>query len=74
MSALPRVSGREVVKALQKAGYEKDRQRGSHIVLRHTTPPHRRITIPDHREVTKGMLRAIIRQAGLTVDEFKALL
>lgn len=74
MSALPRVSGREVVKALQKTGYEKDRQRGSHIVLRQTTPPHRRITIPDHREVTKGTLRAIIRQAGLTVDEFKALL
>ena len=74
MSALPRVSGREVVKALQKVGYEKDRQRGSHIVLRRTAPPHRRITVPDHKEVARGALRAIIRQAGLTVDEFKALL
>ncbi len=74
MSALPRVSGREVVKALQKVGYEKDRQRGSHIVLRRTAPPHRRITVPDHKEVARGTLRAIIRQAGLTVDEFKALL
>ena len=74
MSALPRVSGREVVKALQKVGYEKDRQRGSHIVLRRTAPPHRRITVPDHKEVARGALRAIIRQAGLAVDEFKALL
>ena len=74
MSALPRVSGREVVKALQKVGYERDRQRGSHIVLRQTASPHRRITVPDHKEVAKGTLRAIIRQSGLTVDEFKALL
>ena len=74
MSILPRVSGREVVKALQKVGYERDRQRGSHIVLRQTVPPHRRITVPDHREVAKGTLRAIIRQTGLTVNEFKALL
>ena len=73
MSVLPRVSGREVVRALRKAGYERDRQRGSHIVLRQTAPPHRRITGPDHREVAKGTLRAIIRQAGLTVDEFTAV-
>ncbi len=72
--ALPRVSGREVVRALRKIGYVEDRQRGSHIVLRQTVPPHRRITVPDHKEVAKGTLRAIIRQAGLTVDEFKALL
>jgi predicted RNA binding protein YcfA (HicA-like mRNA interferase family) len=63
-----------VIRALQEIGYERDRQRGSHIVLRQTVPPHRRITVPDHREVAKGTLRAIIRQAGLTVDEFKALL
>ena len=73
MNALPRVSGREVVKALRKIGYDRDRQRGSHIVLRQTAPPHRRITVPDHKEVAKGTLRAIIRQAGLTVAEFNAL-
>ncbi|MDQ3304025.1 MAG: type II toxin-antitoxin system HicA family toxin [Actinomycetota bacterium] len=73
MSVLPRVSGREVVRALQEVGYERDRQRGSHIVLRQTAPPHRRITVPDHREAAKGALRSIIRQTGLTVDEFKAL-
>ena len=73
MSVLPRVSGRDVVKALRQAGYEQDRQRGSHIILRQSSYPHRRITVPGHREVAKGTLRAIIREAGLTVDEFKAL-
>ena len=74
MSYLPRLSGREVAKALGEIGYEFDRQRGSHIVLRSKEPPHRRLTVPDHDEVAKGTLRSIIRQAGLTVNEFKALL
>jgi predicted RNA binding protein YcfA (HicA-like mRNA interferase family) len=74
VSELPRISGREVVKALKKKGYEQDRQRGSHIILRQTDSPHRRVTVPDHKEVAKGTLRAIIREVGLTVDEFKDLL
>lgn len=74
MSALPRVSGRDVVAALTKAGYEKDRQKGSHIVLRQIVRPHRRIVVPDHRELAKGTLRAIIRQVGLTVEQFMELL
>ena len=74
MSQLPRISGREAVKALGQIGYEQDRQRGSHIILRQSVHPHRRVTVPDHREVAKGTLRAIIREVGLTVDEFKRLL
>ncbi len=74
MSALPVVSGREVVHALGKIGYVLDRQRGSHMILRQQAPPHRRLTVPDHQEVAKGTLRAIIRQAGLTVEEFNELL
>ena len=74
MSMLPVVSGREVVKALGKIGYFRDHQRGSHIILRQQSAPHRRLTVPDHREVAKGTVRAIIRQAGLSVDEFKNLL
>lgn len=74
MSALPVVSGRDVVKALGKIGYVLDRQRGSHMILRQQTPPHRRLTVPDHQEVAKGTLRAIIRQSGLTVEEFNDLL
>jgi predicted RNA binding protein YcfA (HicA-like mRNA interferase family) len=74
VTILPRVSGREVVGALTRVGYEKDRQRGSHIVMRQTAPPHRRLTVPDHDEIAKGTLRAILREAGLSLEEFKALL
>ncbi|MGH8509391.1 MAG: type II toxin-antitoxin system HicA family toxin [Gammaproteobacteria bacterium] len=49
-----------------KAGYARDRQRGSHIVLRQAVHPHRRIVVPDHAEVAKGTLRAILKQTGLT--------
>lgn len=74
MSYLPQVSGREVVKALGLIGYAVDRQRGSHIILCKGERPDQRLTVPDHDEIAKGTLRSIIRQAGLTVEEFKALL
>lgn len=74
MAKLPVVSGMEVVKALAKIGYEIDHQTGSHMILRQREAPHRRLTIPKHREIAKGTLRAIIRQAGLTVEEFLELL
>ena len=73
MSTLPRISGREAVAAFRRLGYEVDRQKGSHIILRHSTPPFRRLTVPDHREIAKGTLRALIREAGITVEEFVAL-
>jgi predicted RNA binding protein YcfA (HicA-like mRNA interferase family) len=71
---LPVISGREAVRAFRKVGYETDRQRGSHIILRQAESPHRRLTVPDHKELRKGTLRALIRQAGLSIDEFVALL
>ncbi len=74
MTILPRISGRRVITTLAKIGYKKDRQKGSHIILRQAAYPHRRLVVPDHKEVAKGTLRAIIKQAGLTVDEFKNLL
>ena len=74
MSILPRISGREVVAALMKVGYARDRQKSSHIVLRQAVHPHRRIVVPDHAEGAKGTLRAIIKQTGLTVEEFNELL
>lgn len=74
MSRLPRVSGRDAVKVFARRGYEVDRQRGSHIVLRHREPPHRRLVVPDHRELAKGTLRKLIREAGLTVEEFSELI
>jgi predicted RNA binding protein YcfA (HicA-like mRNA interferase family) len=74
LSTLPPVSGRKVVQALFKIGYERDRQKGSHIVMRQISHPHRLIVVPDHKEVAKGTLRAIIRYAGLTVEDFTKLL
>ena len=74
MSALPRISGREAVAAFRRLGYEVDRQRGSHVILRQPQAPNRRLTVPDHRELAKGTLRALIREAGITVEEFIALL
>jgi predicted RNA binding protein YcfA (HicA-like mRNA interferase family) len=74
LTRLPLLAGRDVVRALIKLGYERDHQRGSHIVLRQSGYPHRRVVIPDHEEVSKGTLRAIILQIGLTVDQFAALL
>ena len=74
MSGLPRISGKQAAAALAKLGYEKDRQKGSHIILRQNIAPYRRLTVPDHKELATGTLRAIIRQAGLGVDEFNTLL
>ncbi len=74
MSRLPRVSGREVVSALKKIHYEKDRQKGSHIILRQMYYPHKRVVVPDHKEIAKGTLVKILRQVGLTVEEFRRLL
>jgi len=55
-------------------GYSVDHQTGSHVILRHKDPPHRRLTVPRHRELAKGTLRALIREAGITVEEFVRLL
>jgi predicted RNA binding protein YcfA (HicA-like mRNA interferase family) len=74
VTRLPVVSGREVVRALSRLGYRLDHQTGSHLILRQDDPPHRRLTVPDHRELAKGTLRSLIRQAGLTVEEFSRLL
>ncbi|RLD97646.1 MAG: hypothetical protein DRI91_04795 [Aquificota bacterium] len=73
MSGLPRISGRECVKALAKTGFYLRRQHGSHMILRRDDP-FAQVVVPDHKELDRGTLRAIIRQAGLGVDEFVKLL
>lgn len=65
MSALPQISGRDAVKALRRLDYLEDRQTGSHIILRQMSEPFRRLTIPNHNELAKGTLRAIIRQGRI---------
>ena len=44
------------------------------MILRHSEPPHRRLSVPNHKELAKGTLRTLIRDAGLTVQEFLDLL
>ena len=73
MNKLPRVSGRECAKALGKAGFYFKRQEGSHMILRRDDP-FAQVVVPDHKELDRGTLRAIIRQAGLSVGEFVTLL
>ena len=73
MTKLPVISGRECVKALQRVGFSVKRQEGSHIILRRETP-FAQVVVPDHRELDRGTVRAILRHAGLTVEEFTTLL
>lgn len=72
MSRLPGCSGADAVSVFRRLGYEVDHQTGSHIILRH--PSQRRLTVPNHRELAKGTLRALIREAGLTKEQFSELL
>ena len=69
MSKLPRLSGRDCAKALQKAGFFLRRQEGSHMILRRSDP-FRQVVVPDHKELDRGTLRAVIRHAGFSIDEF----
>ncbi len=63
---------REVLAKLQRAGFEVKRQSGSHVVLRH--PDGRQTYVAMHtRDVPEGTLRSILKQAGLTLEEFKNL-
>ena len=73
MSKLPVISGRKCVKALGRAGFYFKHREGSHITLRRDEP-FAQVVVPDHKELDRGTLRAIIRQAGLSVDEFIKLI
>ncbi len=68
---LPRLSGDEVVRVLQRAGFDPVSQRGSHRKLRHADG--RIVIVPLHRELATGTFASILRQAGLSTTEFEAL-
>jgi len=73
MGRLPVLSGAQAVRAFESAGWRQDRQRGSNVVL--IKPGHiASLSIPQHRELAPGTLRALIRAAGITVEEFNDLL
>jgi predicted RNA binding protein YcfA (HicA-like mRNA interferase family) len=63
------LSGRQVRKALEGAGFSFQRQRGSHMILRRVDPPAR-VVVPDHKAVRVGTLRHILNEAGLNVMQF----
>jgi len=69
---LPVVTGRQVVRALERAGFVTDRVVGSHHVMAHPGEPKRTVSVPVHgnRDLKRGTLRSIIRQAGFDVEEF----
>ncbi len=71
--SLPRLSGKECARILVKAGFHEVRQQGSHLVMRKENP-FCQLTVPQHKDLDRGTLRAIIRQSGLTVEEFRKLL
>ncbi len=73
MPKLPSFKPKQLIKKFEKAGYVIDRQRGSHVILYHPTE-HKRLTIPLHvKDLPKGTLNSIIKQAGLTREEFLKL-
>ncbi len=73
MSKLPVLSGKKCIKSLEKAGFYFKRQEGSHVTLRRDEP-FCQLVVPLHKELDRGTLRAIIRQAELSVNEFIKLL
>ena len=74
MSRLPRsMSGKEVVQALEKAGFYTKRQKGSHIVLRRDNP-FAQVVVPNHKSVDTGTLASILDGAGLSVEDFIKLI
>jgi predicted RNA binding protein YcfA (HicA-like mRNA interferase family) len=75
VAKLPVVTARQILQALQRGGFQIHHQKGSHVHLRHPEQSHLRIVIPNHGgDLAPKTLRSIISQAGLTVDEFVALL
>ncbi|MCY3842358.1 MAG: type II toxin-antitoxin system HicA family toxin [Acidobacteria bacterium] len=71
MKRLPVLSGDEFVAAVKRIGFSLDRIEGSHMIL--VGPTGRRLSVPRHRELGRGLLRALIRDAGLTREEFVEL-
>jgi predicted RNA binding protein YcfA (HicA-like mRNA interferase family) len=75
MDRMPLLSGKEIVKRFLRLGYRFARQEGSHMRLIHNGDPDRYapLSVPNHREVRKGLLRKLLRDADITVKEFNEL-
>lgn len=75
MTRAPRVRGADLVRALERLGFVVDRQRGSHVHLRHRTSGAR-ATVPIHagREISPGLLHGVLKDAGVSLDELREVL
>ena len=71
MPSLPRVSGAQAIRALEKLGFVVVRQRGSHVMLRRGPIG---CVVPNHRELKTGTLSGVLRQAGVTAEQFSEVL
>lgn len=71
MSGLPILSGKDLIKILEKIGYRTVRQRGSHFRL--ACPDRKSITVPNYDAIGRGLLRKILRDAELGSDNFEEL-
>ena len=71
MPKLPHLSGAEVIRALERLGFRQLRQKGSHVILRRGSMG---CVVPLHREVKVGTLSGVLRQAGVSAEEFIATL
>jgi len=72
---LPALRAKDVIRALERAGFVKSRMSGSHCRMVHPGDPTRKITVPIHtKDLKRGTLHSVIAQSGLTVAEFLALL
>lgn len=75
MSKLPVISGKEAVKAFSRIGYEVVRQKGSHIRMRdEKNVVHLPLTIPNHKVLKPGLVHSLVKQAGISIEEFRKLL
>lgn len=76
MSNIPQVSGKEVIKALGKIGFQVSRQKGSHIrLIRIQNGVKQLVTVPNHKTIRKGtLLTGILKAINLSLDDFKKLL
>jgi predicted RNA binding protein YcfA (HicA-like mRNA interferase family) len=75
VNGLPVVTPRQLIRALERAGFLRHHVRGSHYYFRHPDKPDLLVTVPHHnRDLKRGTLRAILREAGLTAEDLRRLL
>ena len=71
-SKLPSVSGKEAIRAFERLGYERKRQRGSHVIM--DCEGRSPITVPEHGTVKRGLLSQLLKVSGISRDEFRGAL